>query len=284
MKLVDYIKNYTREKNVKDEYYLNAMKLIVISFYNIDSSKLVAKLKEEIPNNELSKITKLFDKLIIENIPVEYITSNKNFYNENYYVDENVLIPRDDTEILVAEAIKLIKKYNLKNMLDLCTGSGCIGISICNNSNILEVGLLDISSKALKIANKNILLNKCKKNIYTIQSNLFKNIKKDKKFDLITANPPYIKSSVINTLDKSVKKEPLIALDGGITGLDFYIKIINDSKDYLNDNAFVIFEIGYDQKDNIKKYIDDDDNFEYINCIKDYSNNDRVIICRFHQM
>ncbi len=284
MKLINYIKKYIEENNITKKYYLDSLNTLVMYYYNIGQDKLLLKQREEISTNDSINLTKLFDKLIKENLPVEYITNIKYFYNEKYYVDENVLIPRDDTEILVNEAIALIDKYNLKALLDMCCGSGCIGISVCNNSSIQKAFLVDISKKALEIANKNIILNNCKKDILLINSDLFKNIDTSVKFDIILSNPPYIKKEVIASLDKSVKKEPLIALDGGNTGLDIYEMIITDAVRYLNDNGFLVFEIGYDQKQDLIDIINSNNNFEYIDCRKDYFGNDRVIICRFHQM
>lgn len=284
MKLINYIEKYIEDNNITKKYYLDSLNTLVMYYYNIELNKLVLRLKEEISEDDSINLNKLFDKLVKENLPVEYITNIKYFYNEKYYVDENVLIPRDDTEILVSKAISLIEKYKLKTLLDMCCGSGCIGISVCNNSSVQKAFFVDISKKALEIASKNITLNNCKKNISTLNSDLFKDIDKNIKFDIILSNPPYIKKQVIASLDEAVKKEPLIALDGGNTGLDIYERIVNDVDKYLNDGGFLLFEIGYDQKQDLINIINSNNNFEYIDCIKDYFGNDRVIICRFHQM
>lgn len=284
MKVIDFLKEYIYENSIKDKYYLDSLNKLIMFYYNIDLSKLAFKLKDEIDTKEKEYLRGLFEKLVKEDIPLEYITSVKKLYNETYFVNNNVLIPRDDTEILIYEAIKLIEKYSLESLLDICTGSGCIGISICNNSSIKEAYLCDISEKALDVANKNIKLNKCSKNIKTIKSDLFSNINDDKKFDIITANPPYITKEDMEKLDESVKKEPYNALYGGEDGLYFYIKIINESIHYLKNDGFLVLEIGYNQKEDLMQIIFNAKNMEYIDCIKDFAGNDRVIVCRFHQI
>ena len=220
------------------------------------------------------------DKFYIKNIPLQYIIGIQPFYKEEYIVNEDVLIPRADTEILVEKAIEYIYNNNLKNMMDLCCGSGCVGISILKNSNIDNCTFVDISNKALEITNKNILHNKVDKKIVTVNSNLFDNI--NDKFDIIVSNPPYIPTKDINGLSEVVKNEPHLALDGGDDGLDKYRVIINEASRYLNDGGYLMLEIGYDQLEKIKDIIRKS-NLEFIESVKDLGNNDRVVICRFHQ-
>lgn len=220
------------------------------------------------------------DKFYIKNIPLQYIIGIQPFYKEEYIVNEDVLIPRADTEILVEKAIEYIYNNNLKNMMDLCCGSGCVGISILKNSNIDNCTFVDISNKALEITNKNILHNKVDKKVVTVNSNLFDNI--NDKFDIIVSNPPYIPTKDINGLSEVVKNEPHLALDGGDDGLDKYRVIINEASRYLNDGGYLMLEIGYDQLEKIKDIIRKS-NLEFIESVKDLGNNDRVVICRFHQ-
>ena len=139
----------------------------------------------------------------------------------DFYVNENVLIPRPDTEILVEEVIKIAKNIDRPKILDLCTGSGAIAISIEKNLANAEVFAVDISEKALEVARKNA--NRLEANIKFIKSNLFNNLKK-MKFDIIVSNPPYIKKEDIKLLSSEVQREPEIALDGGSDGLEFYRK------------------------------------------------------------
>lgn len=234
---------------------------------------------------QVSKLDDLLNKLYIEFVPLQYLLSTQSFFNEQYFVNENVLIPRSDSEILVETSIKYIEKYDLKNMIDMCTGSGCIGISIVKNSNISSALLVDISKKAIDVADKNIKLNNIQNKCRTICSDIFSNLfNLNDKYDIIVSNPPYVKKNVISTLSQYVQNEPIIALDGGVDGLEIYRNILKQATYFLNDSGFLIFEIGYDQKQDliyeIKKHVE----YEYIECIKDLSGNDRVIVCRFHKI
>lgn len=212
----------------------------------------------------------------LEGIPIQYINNKAYFMGLEFYVDENVLIPRCDTEILVEEIIKIIKKNSLLKILDLCTGSGAIAISLKKYLNNIEIMASDISDKALMVAKKNA--SKIGVDVKFIESDLFNSI--NGKFDLIVSNPPYIKKSVIPLLDKQVRNEPILALDGGKDGLDFYRKISYDAKKFLNNNGYLCFEIGYDQRKDVEDILLKNG---YINiyCKKDYGGNDRIIICKY---
>ena len=176
-------------------------------------------------------------------------------------------------------------KENLVNVIDLCTGSGCIGISIAKNSkNDCYVELVDISSDAICVANRNIAQNNVENKVKTVISNLLEyRIKQDTEYkvDMIVSNPPYIQSEVIKELDKKVQKEPLLALDGGKDGLDFYIRILNEAKQVLKPNGIIMFEIGYDELQAITDIINKDKEYKLLESVKDYGGNDRVVICRF---
>lgn len=211
-----------------------------------------------------------------EGMPIQYINNKAYFMGLEIYVDENVLIPRCDTEILVEEIIKIVKKDSLRKILDLCTGSGAIAISLKKYLNNIEIIASDISDKALMVAKKNA--SKIGVDVKFIESDLFNNI--NGKFDLIVSNPPYIKKSVIPSLDKQVRNEPILALDGGKDGLDFYRKISYDAKRFLNNNGYLCFEIGYDQRKEVEDILLQNG---YINIYskKDYGGNDRIVICKY---
>ena len=234
-------------------------------------------------NNELEeqKERKYFSNIekIIDGTPLQYITHTQEFMKMPFFVNENVLIPRPDTECLVEEVIKVSKKINNPKILDLCTGSGAIAISLAKNIEKSELYASDISEKALKVAKLNAKTNEVIEKINFIESDLFENIPK-MKFDIIVSNPPYIKKDVIKTLDKEVKKEPLIALDGGYDGLDFYKKIINEAYEYLKFNGYLCFEIGYDQKIDVIELIENEKKYIDTYSKKDLYENDRIVITK----
>lgn len=211
--------------------------------------------------------------------PIEHITHQKEFMKLNFYVDENVLIPRQDTEILVEEVIKIAKKINAKKILDLCTGSGAIAVSLAKYLENVQLTALDISGKALDIAISNAKNNHVQDKITFVESNLFEDLAEEK-YDIIVSNPPYIKRKEIENLDKEVRREPKIALDGGEDGLDFYKKIIDKGYEYLKYGGYICLEIGYDQKEEVMKIIDDKKQYINTYCKKDLYDNDRVIVAK----
>lgn len=233
---------------------------------------------ETLTKNQEDKFFEGISKLS-KGVPIEHITHNKEFMKLDFFVDENVLIPRQDTEVLVEEVIKIAQKVKARKILDLCTGSGAIAISLAKYLPNTEITALDISYKALEVAKLNAKTNKVENQITFIESNLLENLPKEK-YDIIVSNPPYIKQDIIKELDKEVQKEPHIALDGGKDGLDFYRKIIDEGYEYLKYGGYLCLEIGYDQKEEVMNLLDD--NGQYINkiCIKDLYDNDRVIIAK----
>lgn len=216
-------------------------------------------------------------KKLRKGVPLEHITHQKEFMRLNFFVDENVLIPRQDTEILVEEVIDIAKKTNAKKILDLCTGSGAIAISLAKYLENTEITAVDISYKAIQIAKRNAINNNVESQITFIESNLFENLSFGK-YDIIVSNPPYIKKDVIKQLDIQVQKEPYIALDGGNDGLDFYRKIINKSEEFLKYEGYICLEIGYDQKIDVIELIENEEKYKNTYCKKDYYGNDRVIV------
>lgn len=226
---------------------------------------------------EYTEFTKYIEQ-IIDGKPLQYITQKQEFMGIDFFVNEDVLIPQPDTEILVETVLDICKKYDKQSlrMLDLCTGSGAIAISLSKILNT-QVFASDVSIKALKVAEKNNVMNNTK--VEFIESNLFEKINGEK-FDIIVSNPPYIKNEEIKLLSKQVQNEPYIALSGGEDGLDFYRKIIDEAYKHINKNGYLCLEIGYDQKEDLIKLIKQNENYEYENCIKDLSNNDRCIIAK----
>ena len=218
-------------------------------------------------------------KILKKGVPIEHITHQKEFMKLSFFVDKNVLIPRQDTEILVEEVINIAKKNNAKKILDLCTGSGAIAVSLAKYLPQVEITAIDISNDALKIAKKNAISNNVQNQITFISSDMFTNLGEEK-FDIIVSNPPYIKTNVIKNLDIQVQNEPYIALDGGKDGLDFYKKIINESYQYLKYNGYLCLEIGFDQKIDVIELIENIERFTGTYSKKDLFDNDRIIVTR----
>ena len=202
--------------------------------------------------------------------PLWYCIGDTDFYGYTIKVDERVLIPRPETELLVENALKYINQDS--KVLDLCTGSGAIAITIQKESNA-NVTASDLSKEALTLAKENAIINDA--NVNFIKSDLFNQLQ-DNKFDVIVSNPPYIKTEDIVDLQKEVKSyEPLMALDGGVDGLDFYRKIARECKHYLTDNGVILLECGYNQAREIKELFRD---FSRVEIIKDYENIERIIV------
>jgi len=207
--------------------------------------------------------------------PVQYITGYTYFYGLKFECDKNVLIPRFDTENLVFEALSKVKTNG--RVLDICTGSGCIAISLKHERKDLIVIASDISENALKVARRNAVT--LETQVDFIQSDMFEKI--EGKFDMIISNPPYIKSKVIDTLDENVKGyEPKAALDGGDDGLDYYRIIMREAAKYMNKNAYLCLEIGYDQKESVSDLLKES-GFDDIKATKDLNGLYRVVTAVF---
>lgn len=202
--------------------------------------------------------------------PLDYILGKSEFYGLDVTITQDVLVPRLDTELLADEAIKYIGEKPL-SVLDLCTGSGCIALAICEKTSAV-VTATDISDKALAVARTNL-----GENAEVIKSDMFSELG-GKTFDVIVSNPPYIKTDVIATLSPDVKCQPLVALDGGSDGLDFYRVIAKNAPLHLSDDGAVFLEIGYDQREAVTALMSE--TFSSVECIRDYDGNDRIIIAK----
>lgn len=232
------------------------------------------KLQTTVTKDEYKKINWATSKRE-KHIPLTKIFNRACFYGLDFYVDKNVLSPRPETEILVEEVIKEINNSGNDKLkiLDLCTGSGCIAITIAKNTEA-KVYAIDISENALNVAKKNAETHKV--NVKFINSDLFNSLKKEK-FDIIVSNPPYIRSKDILALEDEVKKnDPLISLDGGEDGLYFYREISKTAPKHLNKNGKIFLEIGINESKSVKKLLQN--NFENIKIKKDYSGIDRIVI------
>lgn len=224
--------------------------------------------------------------------PLQYIVGNQEFMGLTFLVNEDVLIPRQDTELLVEkilEIVKAVEKRRSFEILDLCCGSGAIAISLAHHlkENTKKFSLVgtDISEKALKTAKENARLNQVEKRIEFIESDLFEEFPLNRKgrgkrlFDIIASNPPYIPSGEIKNLMREVRDhEPLSALDGGIDGLDFYRKIINQSGAHLKSGGLLMLEIGHDQGEAVSEIAKNEDIYEDAVILNDYSGHPRLLV------
>ena len=207
-------------------------------------------------------------------IPLQYITGTQNFMGLDFTVNEHVLIPRQDTEILTEEVLRQMS--DRMRILDMCTGSGCILISLLHYSNWCEGLGVDISDRALEVAAGNAAKLLGNEKEYTfVQSDLFEHV--EGKFDRIVSNPPYIRSDVIETLMPEVKvHEPRQALDGTEDGLYFYRRIVEEGRDFLKSGGMLYFEIGYDQGADVSQMMTKA-GFNNVQIVKDYAGLDRVV-------
>ena len=271
--LLIFGKQVLNENNIQDADII--LKILVQYIFKIEKEKIILYYDKDIENIDVEKYKKYLEK-IVKGVPIQYIINNQEFMGLSFYVDENVLIPQPDTEILVQEIIEKYKNTNCK-ILDLCTGSGAIAISLAKNIENSKVFATDISMKALQIAKLNAEKNLVHRKMEFIESDMFENIN-EKEFDIIVSNPPYIKTSVISNLDIQVQNEPHIALDGGVDGLKFYKIIIENSYKYLKENGQLFLEIGYDQKDDVIKILNKNKFYYNIYSKKDFGNNDRIVV------
>lgn len=275
MKIVEVLQNAIQElNNNKIADSIIKARILLANILNVTKEHLVINSEEKISEEEIKQFAEGINQLI-KGEPIQYITHHQEFMKLDFYVDKNVLIPRADTETLAEEVISSCNSEKKYKILDLCTGSGVIGISLARYIPNSYVICTDISSKALEVAKKNAKLNNID-NIKFIESDMFENIKE--KFDIIVSNPPYIVKDVIRSLDKEVQNEPHIALDGGIDGLDFYKIIVREAYKYLNENGKVFLEIGYDQKDEVTSLLKVSKKYNNIYSKKDLYNNDRIVV------
>ena len=212
----------------------------------------------------------------IDGEPLQYITGYQEFMSLNFIVSQDVLIPRQDTEILVESVLQFANGRESVNILDIGTGSGCIAISLAYFVKNSQVMGLDISKRALEIARKNARKCGVEEKTTFLESNLFDNIPLQD-FDIIVSNPPYIPVREIETLERQVKDfEPRSALDGGMDGLDFYRKIVKDSVRYIKPKGLLAFEVGFDQSQEVMKIMED--SFDNLKIEKDLSGIERVVM------
>ena len=266
-------------KILKNKFFLNPYldsEILMSKVIKKDKKYLLLNAQNKIEDKNLN----LFKKLINERSkgkPISYLTNKKLFWNSEFFVTEDTLIPRPDTELIVENILNLTKNKNKLSILDIGIGSGCILLSILSERRDFYGTGIDISKNCLKIANMNANNLKVHTRLKLYKSNV------DKftlgKYDLIVSNPPYIKNHILRYLDKGVAKfEPKIALDGGLDGLSEIRKVIKKSSELIKKNGKFILEIGFDQKNKVIKLLNKE-GFYINSALKDLADNDRCIIC-----
>lgn len=267
-----------REKEIPEPE--NDTRLLMEHFLGVTRNDLLIHGDRGITENLDSYNNAIMRRCIRE--PLQYLTGCASFMGLDFKVSPAVLVPRADTEILVEEILKDI--HSGSRIMDMCTGSGCILISLLNYSNECSGLGVDLSKDALEIAKHNASQLVPDKDISFVNSDLFEAIEAEDKFDIIVSNPPYIASAVIEELMPEVRDyEPRMALDGTEDGLYFYRKIVEGSETYLKSGGLLAFEIGYDQGEAVKLLMENK-GFNEVEIVKDYSNMDRVVkgIKAFH--
>ena len=268
------------EKNDIEEGKLIA-EIVFSHVLNIDRMMLFTKYRDDVEDEEIEKIRYFIQKIGREKFPVQYLLNEQEFYGRKFYVDKGVLIPRQDTEILVEKMIDTLKDKVLKNeihpkILDIGVGSGIIGITAALEIESSYVLGVDISDKALETAKKNKEILKVS-NIKFLKSDLFENVE-FREFDMIVSNPPYISLNEVGIMsDDTLLHEPSEALFAENDGLYFYYEICQKASDYLADFGYLLFEIGYKQGKNVAKIMASS-GFKNIEVVKDLAGLDRVVI------
>lgn len=276
MKIIDVLNEAKEELAVSGvENGLYEARLFLANVLKKSVEWVMIHIEDEIEKTEKEVFDGLIDRRI-KGEPFQYIVGNCCFFGYDFLVNESVLVPRSDTEVWVEKVIKLAKEVKANSILDLCTGSGCIAITLKKELKDVLLYGVDISENALAVAKENAKINNA--DVKFILSDLFNNLPMNK-FDIIVSNPPYIPSKEIQTLARDVQREPIIALDGGEDGLEFYRKIIKKAKEFLKENGYLALEFGYDQAKKVEKILLENE-FEVLDMIKDYSGNTRAIISK----
>jgi len=243
---------FSQKEAVKFNKEVEAVKLLLMELSNQDPHTFYLNLKSEVDEKFKNHFEEQLTKYLKHDIPVQHLIGHAYFYGHAFLVNEHVLIPRSETEQLVEEVLYLYDQYfehEKVRVLDLGTGSGCIGLTLSLEEKNMDVSVSDISVKALEVAKNNS--EKLNADVSIIHSDLFENIKGT--FDIIVSNPPYIPDE--EALDNIVKKEPDVALFGGSLGVDFYEKILKQIKPFLKEKALIAFEHGYMQNDVIRAFV-----------------------------
>lgn len=259
-------------------------KQMLLAAFGLDTVHFLLNRMQELPEDEaVRSFTGRYREMVARRrgrCPLQQILGSQEFMGLEFYVNEHVLIPRQDTETLVELVLEEQRDIH-KKVLDLCTGSGCIAVSLAVKGGYLDVTATDISGEALAVARKNVEAHGCADRICLCQGDLFRALKTPEPvFDVITSNPPYIPTAVIRTLEPEVRDhEPLLALDGTEDGLLYYRRIASEAKRYLAEGGFLYLEIGHDQGEAAGD-IFCTEGYRDVRVCKDLPGNDRVVCAR----
>ena len=240
-----------------------------------DRNTLLVHGERDVSEEEYGRYCGLIERRAAH-VPLQHLTGEQDFMGLTFLVNKDVLVPRQDTEVLVEEAMKHL--HDGMRILDLCTGSGCILLSLLHYSNDCEGVGVDLSARALSVAGKNYEIQRTQRpdmKARFLEGNLFEGL--EDRFDMIVSNPPYIKTDVMDTLMPEVREyEPVMALDGGTDGLAFYRRIAGDAGAYLNGGGMLFFEIGCEQAADVCKIMEAA-GFREVEVVKDFAGLDRVV-------
>ncbi|MDR0518973.1 MAG: peptide chain release factor N(5)-glutamine methyltransferase [Clostridiales Family XIII bacterium] len=280
--IIRVAENVLREAGDAD--YKTDAEMLLSYVIKYDAKKIFMNWAKEINDDHAERYFELVQRRA-EGTPTQYLTNSQGFMGMSLYVDENVLIPRPETEHLVNEAMNyLLDNRSAKNVLDLGTGSGAVAISLAKKIPHLKITASDIRREALSVAESNAERLGVKNQIKFVESDVFSGFKTGfggSKWDVIVSNPPYIKSAVIPMLQREISEhEPLVALDGGPDGLDVIRRIINGAPTFLRKTGAVFFEIGYDQAQNVSYLFRENGSYVRVSVTPDISGKDRVISAR----
>lgn len=241
---------------------------------------IILREKEVLSEDNRREFEKRIERRL-SGTPLQYITGVQEFMGLMFRVNPDVLIPRLDTEVLVDQAIGILKGRNWENpfILDMCTGSGAIGVTMAHEFPDAEVTLVDVSKEAISTAMGNAQINDVFRRCIFLEGDMFQALPKNKRYDMILSNPPYIESDVIETLSTEVKDhEPRLALDGGQDGLKFYRILAEEAEKYLSDGGYLVMEIGYNQGEAVKALLEENGNYKTVAVLQDLNHLDRIVI------
>lgn len=278
MSTIQQLLDYGKDKLIQsgNEYAKYDRKVLLEEALGCNYMYMLMHGEEEVPEDKEQQYRQWITRRS-EHYPLQYLLGYAHFMDYTFAVNEHVLIPRNDTEILVENANEVLtemgKEQDVIRVLDLCCGSGCIGISLKLYHKQIELTLSDISEDALDITRQNLERHQVEAKVQ--QGNLLDEI--TDRYDMIVSNPPYIESRVIDTLMPEVREyEPMQALDGGEDGLVFYRRIVDQAPSHLAQGGWLFFEIGYNQGQDVATLMEEQ-GFRNINVIKDYAGLDRVV-------